>query len=104
MSRSRSGLWWRKTATEAVAIEVVTRLRTAGLDAWHKYEADMPVRETRAQKRAREQNFREHQRDSKPALKAPVITLDPNRDRSSGRRTYAEYRETDLAPRLNVGT
>ena len=89
MIRAKSGVWWRKFATEADAQSVVGRLKTAGaLKAWYRYETDITARETAAQQQARFAAFNQLKRDLKPLGSEIKIAAPSDRDRSSGRRNY----------------
>jgi hypothetical protein len=99
--RANSGIWWGKASTESHALALVTQLHQAGISAWFKYEADMPTRLSKSSAEARNRDFSEYRTNFRNPVPAVEIRLDPNRDRSSGRRNYAQIYAPHVA---DVGT
>jgi hypothetical protein len=91
-SRAKSGIFYRHFALEHQARAVLDWLiDRKNIKAWIAYEADLPKRESHALRREREREFSDYKTSFRKPVPAISIALDPNRDRSSGRRTYASY-------------
>lgn len=92
MSRARSRLWYRRCGREEDAQGVAAELQLMGLTAWVKYEADLPIRPSRLVEQSRKREFENYKTTFRAEPAALAVALPPDRDRSSGRRSYAEHR------------
>lgn len=92
MSRARSRLWYRRCGLEDEARGVAADVRLMGLTVWVKYEADLPIRSPRLVERSRKREFEAYKTTFRAEPAAVAVALPPDRDRSSGRRSYAEHR------------
>lgn len=92
MARSRKGTcWWRRVSLKS-QVDAITAILDRTSIRWKaEYTDRASIERSRIVQQVREREFKAYQREltSAPGI---LIKLDPNRDRSSGRQTYAEYR------------